>query len=297
MEELLGEGAYGKVFGATDTQSGKKVAVKVEESGTWRMETLQTEFDIYSRLKSIEDHIVGLPRCLFYGRITQGHKALVMEKLGKSLRYIKQRCRDGRMSLKTVITLAAQGVRRLEQLHHIGYVHRDIKPDNMLVGEDDASRMYLVDFGLAVKYLDEQGNHVPKTACKIRGTPLYCSLNTHLGILPSRRCDLESLGYVLVDLARGNLPWRCASCVSEIYGIKVEASLSRLCRGLGHEFEEYLIYVRGLKYDEKPDYKYLGGLFKGAMERHGYSRDRVMDWTRGRASGAAAGPSNHAGRP
>ena len=102
-------------------------------------------------------------------------------------------------------------VQRLEYLHSKNFVHRDMKPENILIGQGKKSNtVYLIDFGLAKRYLcPKSGRHVPFKADKgIIGTAKYLSLSGHRGNEHSRRDDLEALGIVLIYfLRKGRLPW------------------------------------------------------------------------------------------
>ena len=69
--------------------------------------------------------------------------------------------------------------------------------------------MFLIDFGLAKKYLSRSGDHIPyKDDKNLTGTARYASVNTHLGIEQGRRDDIEGLLYMLIYFAKGRLPWQ-----------------------------------------------------------------------------------------
>ena len=75
-------------------------------------------------------------------------------------------------------------IERLEFIHGKGYIHRDIKPDNFVIGKGKKSnKVYIIDFGLSKRYLQKDGSHIPYRDNKnLTGTARYASLNTHLGI-------------------------------------------------------------------------------------------------------------------
>lgn len=106
--------------------------------------------------------------------------------------------------------LAIQMLQRIEYVHQQGFLHRDIKPDNFLIGMGKQQHIiYIIDFGLAKRYKDPRtGRHISyKDGKQLTGTARYASLNTHLGIEQARRDDLEQIGMVLMYLIRGHLPW------------------------------------------------------------------------------------------
>ena len=149
----------------------------------------------------------GVTEMLWFGR-EKTFNVMVMELLGKSLADLFEAC-GRRFSLPTVIFIALESLRRIENLHNHDIVHRDIKPNNFVIGkEPNANTVYLLDYGLA-KIYRIHSTHIPyREDKKLTGTARYASLNAHLGRELSRRDDLESLGFMLVCFYKGNLPWQ-----------------------------------------------------------------------------------------
>ena len=166
-------------------------------------------------------------------------------------------------------------------------MHRDIKPDNFLIGTNkNVNTIYIIDFGLTKHYKDPlSGIHIPyKENKSLTGTARYASLNTHLGVEQSRRDDLECLGYVILYFLKGTLPWQGLQAKTrkekyeKIKAKKQTTTIPELCEGLPNEFAVYLKYCRDLAFEEDPDYGYLIKLFENLFKTKGYKMDHEFDW-------------------
>ena len=110
--------------------------------------------------------------------------------------------------------LGDQMLQRIEFVHNNSFLHRDIKPDNFLMGANKNSHiLYIIDFGLAKRFIDPKtGEHIPyRDGKSLTGTARYASLNTHIGQEQSRRDDIESIAFVMVYFLKGELPWQGVS--------------------------------------------------------------------------------------
>jgi len=254
--------------------------VKLEKAAT-KHPQLHYESKLYRLISG-----PGIPRVHSYG--TEGeYNIMVMDLLGPSLEDLFNLC-NRKFTVKTVLMLADQTIARIELLHSKSFVHRDIKPDNFLIGIGKRrNQIYIIDFGLAKMYRDlKTHQHIPYKGNKLlTGTARYASVNTHLGIEQGRRDDLESLGYVLMYFLRGSLPWQGLHATDKkhkydlISEKKMATPVEVLCQSFPQEFVAYLNYTRSLRFDDKPDYAYLRKLFSELFVRKGYNFDLVYDWT------------------
>jgi len=254
----------------------------------------------YDKVKNQNlDRPIGIPK-VFHMGVEGNWNILVMEQLGPSLREIQNSSPTGKLSLRAVAYCGMELINRFQFIHSKGIVFRDVKPDQFCVGNVNNPKdqtIYVVDFGLSSFYRDPvTKRHIPfRKPMKGRsrvGTARYSSVNVHEGYDHTRRDDLESLAYVLIDLAKASLPWMGIKASSSREGWakirirKREATLYEICGNLPNEFAKYLDYTRNLGFMEEPDYLYCYKLFEQLYRRltpynsfnrrHGF-KDRI-EW-------------------
>ena len=281
-EKKLGEGSFGKIYSAVNVTDGEHYALKMENKDSGQ-NLLESESYFLCYLKGY-----GIPAVKSYG--FSGHyNIMVMELLGKSLEDLFQDSKR-RFSLKTVCLLAHQMLDRMEFIHNKHIIHRDIKPDNFVMGlNNKCDIVYILDFGLAKKYRSSRTlQHIKfNINKKLTGTARYASINALRGCEQSRRDDLEAIGYVLMYFLRGSLPWqglkvdRKEDRYKKIYEKKKATSPEELCTGFPPELAEYVRYTRNLEFEQNPDYNYLRGLFRKIMDDKGYDINEIkFDWSK-----------------
>lgn len=277
----IGSGSFGDIYLSINVTNGEEVAVKLE-SQKCRHPQLLYESKLYKILQGG----LGVPHIRWYGQ-EKNYNVLVLDLLGPSMEDLFNFC-SRRFTMKTVLMLADQMISRVEYLHNKNFIHRDIKPDNFLMGIGrHCNKLFIIDFGLAKKYRDNRTRqHIAYREDKnLTGTARYASINAHIGIEQSRRDDLESLGYVLMYFLRGSLPWQGLKAVTKkqkyekISEKKMSTPIEALCRGFPAEFAMYLNYCRGLRFDEAPEYLYLRQLFRILFRTLNHQYDFVFDWT------------------
>ncbi|XP_071441664.1 casein kinase I-like, partial [Hetaerina americana] len=277
----IGSGSFGDIYLGINITNGEEVAVKLEPIRARHPQLLYE-----SKLYKILNGGVGIPHIRWFGQERE-YNVLVMDLLGPSLEDLFNFC-SRRFTLKTVLMLADQMIARIEYVHLKCFIHRDIKPDNFLMGIGrHCNKLFLIDFGLAKKFRDPRSRlHIGYREDKnLTGTARYASINAHLGIEQSRRDDMESLGYVLMYFNRGSLPWQGLKAATKkqkyekISEKKMSTPVEVLCKGFPAEFAMYLNYCRGLRFEGGPDYMYLRQLFRILFRTLNHQYDYTFDWT------------------
>lgn len=280
-KKYFDRGGHGQLFKCKNIKTGEICAVKVEKKKDKYESTLLNEMKIYGKIVGNEKK--GIPRIYDLGK-SNDHYFIIMKLYHKNIDDLKNDSGSS-FSLRTTLQLGLNIFKILERLHKQNIIHRDIKPENIMV--DKKNNVYLIDYGLAKKFTNLNNAKLFKKECsKSRcGTVRYMSIGCHQKTRLSRKDDLLSLGYVLIYLYVGNLPWQGLdisdrkekdSAVSEI---KQYYGYTKLCKTLPKFFTNYFKELEKLSQSDKPDYNKLKYFFKKELNVESFSQNIDYDWS------------------
>jgi len=280
IRKKIGKGSFGTVYQGINTSNNEKIALKVEKREKNDPGTLENE-----ALRLVYLQGEGIPCVYCYGNNTI-HNLLVEELLGKSLEDLFNSY-GKTFSLKTVCVLGIEMIKRIQYIHSKHYIHRDIKPDNFMIGRgQNEKKIYIIDFGLAKKYYSvSKAQHIKFVTGKhLIGTARYCGRNAHRGYEQGRRDDIESIGYVLMYFLLGVLPWQGLKYkknedqFEKIAQKKYTTSFEELTSGQPEEFLNYFKHVEKLQFEDQPNYLYLIGQFQNVIDKYCTDCFYDFDW-------------------
>eukprot|EP00062_Callorhinchus_milii_P007975 gi/632950164/ref/XP_007890569.1/ PREDICTED: serine/threonine-protein kinase VRK2 isoform X1 [Callorhinchus milii] len=299
LGKILGSGGCGLIYLAAPAteravcdDAVHVIKVEYHENGP-----LFTELKFYQRVAKSE-HIrdwmrnhqlsfLGIP--IYWGTglakyKEKSYRFMVMDRLGQDLQNVLQQS-GNRFSKAKVLKISIQMLDVLEFIHDNEYIHGDIKAANLLLGCTNDKEIYLADYGLAFRY-QPNGTHKEYKEDPRRchnGTIEFTSIDAHRGVAPSRRSDLEILGYCMLQWLCGTLPWehnlKDPNAVQQAkikFMNNLPTSVNE-CLPPGSECSEitsYLSYVNSLKYDERPEYQKIHNIL---LNRVRVNRPKALD--------------------
>ncbi|XP_033105041.1 serine/threonine-protein kinase VRK1-like [Anneissia japonica] len=303
---IIGQGGFGYIYLASDNVNTKVKAdaeyvLKIEPQGNG---PLFVELHFYQRAakedmleqyqKSQNLPYLGVPKFISTGlheTNNMKYRFMVMQRFGEDL-YKKLQATNQKFTPKVTYMLAKRILTTLEYLHDKGYIHADIKAANLMMGYGPkaSNQVFLVDYGLAYRYLPD-GEHKPYKEDPRKahdGTLEYTSCDAHKGVVPSRRADIEILGYNILHWLSGTLPWQGTQDPDAVSAMKqklmsdVGTLMSKCFKGKHFageaEVKKYLKYAHKLSYEQKPDYNCLRQLFDDALKKNGLKDDGKFDF-------------------
>ena len=261
----LGAGGMGEVYLAEDTSLGRKVALKILSAEFTQREDRMRRFAQEARAASALNH----PSILTIHEIGQAGDVCYIATEYVDGVTLRKRLAAGRMPPGQAVDVAAQVAGALAEAHAAGIIHRDIKPDNLMIRPNGLVKV--LDFGLA-KLVEEPGSRTPgpdsetataavdTEAGHVVGTPHYMSPEQARGLKVDTRTDIFSLGVVLYEMIAGRRPFEGDTSSHAIVGIleKEPVPLQRYVPEIPEELQR--IVAKALEKDREERYQVVKDL-------------------------------------
>ncbi|TKR64339.1 hypothetical protein L596_024894 [Steinernema carpocapsae] len=282
VQKKLGEGAFGAVYRVTNSAM-EEYALKVEGMKE-QIQLLKMEVLVLSELKA--DSSRHFLKLMDKGQF-ENFNYIVIQLVGKSLADLRVERPQKKFTMGTALSVGIQCLEALEDLHNIGYLHRDVKPGNYTMGrkqDNELRKVYVLDFGMARKFCHSDGTiKKPRTAAGFRGTVKYAPLSCHMLRELCRKDDVETWLYMVVELTKGSLPWRNIPEQNDVGLFKKDCRKDRGLRmlfgGCPREYVDILRVIDGHKFFDTPDYSKIYGLMRNAIVST-HSEEFPYDWER-----------------
>lgn len=257
LEEHLGSGSFASVFRGRSTSNDQKVAIKIEPNEGSRSK-LEYEVKVYKCLAKHGDKKV--PKVHWQGMVGNV-PVMVMDLLGPSLQDVFSLCQH-QLSQKQIWAIGTGILSSVEYLHSKGFIHRNIKPQNIVFSSQSISKVYIVGLSLAKKYVEKSQVHIAlqKTKLTLADT-VFSSLRSHLRVQQSRRDDIEAVGHILLYLTKGALPWSGVE-KDDMKVLKAACCAPPFCP---RHISKFIQHGRGLSFEEAPNYSYLRSLLRKSI--------------------------------
>jgi tau tubulin kinase len=280
----LASGPFSDVFKVLHVQKNERYAMKCErEEGNIRP-VLKLDVYVLTQMGK-NSHGIGFPKLICAGR-TGYYKYAIMQLVGADLGRLRRAMPDKRFTETTSVLVALQTLNRIETLHDLGWLCRDIKSPNFAIGRgNEAGTVFMLDFGFARRYKDNSGNLLPpRNAAALLGTIHYAPLASHYNQEQCRKDDLESWLYMVIEMAAGSLPWanmdalKQHKMIAEAKKFARTAGRAQLFEGCPKEYDELMDVIDNIGFYERPNYHKLASILEAAVDRLKIDRYAQLDW-------------------
>jgi serine/threonine protein kinase len=269
----IGSGGFSELFLASTT-SGVEVALKVENSSQ-RQKVLRREASVFQALMGC----TYIPRPFSF-ELAGPFCLLAMECLGPSISAVQAELRHGKFSLSTSLRIGIEIIRGLREMHARGFVHRDVKPSNIVLRPSFFRPIALIDFGLARKFINSETHQPlpPRVHPGFIGTSQFASYNALKGRDLGPRDDILSSVYTILQMRIGQLPWRDFGNHGKDLWDRLNVKMDRVFCQVPKQIAQIYGIARRLQVFENPNYDLLIALLNQAMTETECSWETPYEW-------------------
>ncbi|KJH47351.1 hypothetical protein DICVIV_06556 [Dictyocaulus viviparus] len=276
------EGIFSHVYMLRDVMDHRKLyAMKVEKQFNCERPVLKLDVAVLSQLKNT----IGFPTLIIAGR-TDTFKFCVMRLVGPDIRSLMWEMPNRRFSPSTSYRIAMQTLDRLEKLHEIGYINRDVKSQNFAIGlGNQSSIIFMLDFGLTRRFRNQDGTLVKRRVSgPCVGTYPFAPLASATMRDQAPKDDLEGWFYMMMEIFTGYLPWHNNQLILD-HSLTREwkqyvrgAYKTTMLESLPYEFTPIFNNIISMRFEEQPRYHFIRRMVGASVSRQGINLALPYDW-------------------
>lgn len=266
-DNLIGSGSYGEVLFGAKLDDNSALAIKIQKDNIDK-DTIENEMNV---LKSFPKNL-PFPN-FFYREVSENGNLMIESLVGPTIEKLYQFC-DSSFDIATICNIGIDLINCFEILHGLGYVHNDIKSDNVAILLQDRNKekygisCTLIDFGKSKKFDTSDDQKKKLNENKIgNGNIKYSSYNVLIGGKIGPKDDLESLCYFLLKYFNNNLPWFNYDMDDKknykqfVIDAKKNFDIKKYCNNKYNELIEIFNDIKNLDFKERPKYSKYKNLF------------------------------------
>ena len=267
-----------QVYLAEKINTKQMFIIKLEQKESNKKGLIETESYILSKIKSL-----GIPTIEQIGYYNQKTIISIQAKHGFTLSEIFDKFYR-HFNIKDITMIAIQILEKIKFIHSKNIIYSNINLGNLYINFSRFQNIiYLTDFTRAIKCdnINSAKNNYN------RNNLIFSSINSMKGIKIYKKDDLESLGYLLLFLLKGGLPWELLAFnldineeekAHRIFQIKKNYLLGILYEGIPEEFKLFINYIKNLPINHEIDYNYCFNLFYTVFKKNNIINDGIFSW-------------------
>uniref|UniRef100_A0A8R1I1H8 Protein kinase domain-containing protein n=1 Tax=Caenorhabditis japonica TaxID=281687 RepID=A0A8R1I1H8_CAEJA len=286
VRAINSEKGFNTIYVAEHKNKKKMAAIKVEK----KSETIkQLQFELYVLL-AVEKQNKCKQFCKVFEKGNEkDYNWIAITLCGKNLRALRKRQPGGKLTLACGLSVAQQCLKGLEELHRMGFIHRNVAPSVFAIGnytgsnEEDLRNIYILDFGFAHQFQNKDGTLKPPSPnpWKYVGSRRHMPRAAHSVVEFSRMEDLEMWFYMSVELIKGCLPWAHLKKTKDVFDYQKSCrnglQMRELLGGLPNELADIMQMIDKLSFTDTPKYSDICGILSNAILFSG-KNELPYDW-------------------
>ncbi|KHJ44759.1 hypothetical protein D918_04994 [Trichuris suis] len=276
IQSLVRKNSYSQEYSGKNLKSDKPVSIRLTRAKRQQHSWLAMDIGVSSKMTG-KEHFATIYDFGHHGN----YHYVVGEQIGPTLAELCKENPKKRFSETTVFLIGIDMIEAIRSLHQNGFLHRNIRPSNFVVGSRSRTvrKLYIRNFGTCRAYCTDDGEvYPPRTTTHFHGDHVYSSADCLRRRECGRKDDFWSVLYIMIKMAVGHLPWESVVDPIQMAEMKETIANEQLLNGCPQEMDIIRRHVSSLNYYSCPDYSGMIEVLDEGLLRRGANRQSKLDW-------------------